>query len=252
MRITKFKGKAKTPIKELDQLKIRHVNGWVVGNLIENKGNPYIVGNLVEATEEYINHEFWLEVIPETVAEYSGFKDVNNVDVFEGDICKYWMDGVWKTGYVIWYRGGFALRVTKMGERKTNEIFEFQCFIPAPRVGDIMEDQFQVVGNIYEDPDPLASNHCVGVKSREEIEKLKIDWQNDPIWDIEDTEGFEAHREELLAFRLAKEDGWENQRKEEDAKIDEEAERLGLRGLYRIILTMQLEIDRLIAESDSV
>lgn len=38
-------------------------------------------------------------------------------------------------------------------------------------------------------------------KSRAEIEALKADWLNDGVWDIEDSEGFEAHREELLAFR---------------------------------------------------
>lgn len=39
-------------------------------------------------------------------------------------------------------------------------------------------------------------------KSREEIETLKKQWLADGIWDIETTEGFEAHHDELLAFRL--------------------------------------------------
>ena len=38
-------------------------------------------------------------------------------------------------------------------------------------------------------------------KSREEIEALKTDWLNDGICDLENSEGFEAHREELLSFR---------------------------------------------------
>jgi hypothetical protein len=38
-------------------------------------------------------------------------------------------------------------------------------------------------------------------KPREEVDKLKAVWAADPCWDIEDTEGFEAHREELIAFR---------------------------------------------------
>ena len=40
-------------------------------------------------------------------------------------------------------------------------------------------------------------------KTREEVEELKVAWMNDAIWDIEDTEGFEEYREELLAFREA-------------------------------------------------
>ena len=37
--------------------------------------------------------------------------------------------------------------------------------------------------------------------TKEEVEKLKAGWREDPCWDIEDTEGFEDVREELLAFR---------------------------------------------------
>ena len=45
-------------------------------------------------------------------------------------------------------------------------------------------------------------------KTREEVEELKVAWMNDAIWDIEDTEGFEEYREELLAFRKEKEAEW--------------------------------------------
>lgn len=45
-------------------------------------------------------------------------------------------------------------------------------------------------------------------KNKNEIESLKQQWVNDPIWDLENTEGFEAHGEELLAFRLKKEKEW--------------------------------------------
>jgi hypothetical protein len=38
-------------------------------------------------------------------------------------------------------------------------------------------------------------------KTNEEIEALKLNWAKDPCWDIEDTEGFEEHREELIAWR---------------------------------------------------
>lgn len=34
------------------------------------------------------------------------------------------------------------------------------------------------------------------------LEELKANWLRDPIWDIEDTAGFEAHYQELLVFRL--------------------------------------------------
>jgi len=34
-----------------------------------------------------------------------------------------------------------------------------------------------------------------------EIKELKDSWMKDPCWDIESTEGFEAHTQELLDFR---------------------------------------------------
>ena len=38
------------------------------------------------------------------------------------------------------------------------------------------------------------------VKTREEIEMLKKSWHSDPCWDIEKTEGFEAHEKELRVY----------------------------------------------------
>ena len=40
------------------------------------------------------------------------------------------------------------------------------------------------------------------VRTPEEIATLKRNWRNDPTWDIETTEGFEAHRTELYIWRL--------------------------------------------------
>ena len=48
-------------------------------------------------------------------------------------------------------------------------------------------------------------------KSKEEIQQLKDNWRADPCWDIEDTEGFEAHFDELVAYRAEWEEKWEAQ-----------------------------------------
>src|ERR1041385_1197549 len=50
-------------------------------------------------------------------------------------------------------------------------------------------------------------------KTRAEIDNLKRDWQRDGTWDLEETEGFEEHREELLAFRLEQEARWQRERR---------------------------------------
>jgi len=46
------------------------------------------------------------------------------------------------------------------------------------------------------------------MKTREEVEDLKVQWLRDPIWDIENTEGFEDFKDELFEFQKAKSDEW--------------------------------------------
>lgn len=82
-------------------------------------------------------------------------------------------------------------------------------------------------------------------RSAEEIQKLIADWESDPCWDLYKTEGFEAHREELKAYQKAREAFWEKMQKEEEKRIDERAEKLGIKGLYRLILKQQEEIEQL-------
>ena len=57
---------------------------------------------------------------------------------------------------------------------------------------------------------------------REEVDQLKAQWAHDPCWDIEYTEGFEEHKEELREYREQKEAQWEKARQDRiQAKADE-------------------------------
>lgn len=47
--------------------------------------------------------------------------------------------------------------------------------------------------------------------TKQAIDDLKANWMKDPCWDIEETEGFEEHKEELQAFRLEQEKEWKRQ-----------------------------------------
>ena len=62
------------------------------------------------------------------------------------------------------------------------------------------------------------------MKTREEIiEDLKRGWIEDPCYDLEEADGFDDVREELLAFRQAKEKEW---REVEQQRVNAKAEAL--------------------------
>jgi len=53
------------------------------------------------------------------------------------------------------------------------------------------------------------SESMTTTRTKDEIEKLKAAWVADPIWDLETEEGFEAHHDELLAYRQQMEAAWD-------------------------------------------
>jgi len=85
MKENKFRGKAVLSIEKLEELGIKHENGWIIGNFI-NSNKPLITGGILDISEEYLAPEFWVEVIPETVGQYIVKKDNLKREIFEDDI----------------------------------------------------------------------------------------------------------------------------------------------------------------------
>lgn len=82
-------------------------------------------------------------------------------------------------------------------------------------------------------------------RTQEEIADLKRSWRNDPCWDIYETEGFEAHREELKEYQATMEKRWEEERQK---RFHEAAEKMGLSGnlnLAKYIQDLERTIHRL-------
>ena len=88
-------------------------------------------------------------------------------------------------------------------------------------------------------------------KTREEIDKLKLEWINDPIWDIEETEGFEDHKQELLIFHLEKRLEWKEQNQKRAEKL---AQRLGTGSpkLARYIMNLENRVEALETKVDNL
>lgn len=67
--------------------------------------------------------------------------------------------------------------------------------------------------------------------TEEDVIALIAEWLRDPSWDIEDTEGFEDHRERLLKFRLGRE---AQQRRNDEAELAATASSAGCSGNIKL------------------
>lgn len=75
MREIKFKA------KRLDN------NSWVLGYFYEENGNTYIIEN--RQKESMLNRNVTYEVDPSTVCQFTGLKDCEGKEVWEGDIVEF-------------------------------------------------------------------------------------------------------------------------------------------------------------------
>jgi uncharacterized phage protein (TIGR01671 family) len=109
------------------------------GRLIDN--GEWVYGNYIEKDHpQYAEPTFWaslihdraltaVEVDPETVGQYTGLKDKNGKEVYEGDILK---GGIYKSFFVEWDFEENGWNITEYGARS-----------------------FEVIGNIYKNPELL-------------------------------------------------------------------------------------------------
>ncbi len=77
------------------------------------------------------------------------------------------------------------------------------------------------------------------IRSADDIQNLKRSWVNDPCWDIEDTEGFEDHYDELKSYRLEMKAKWdaehEARKQKENELLQAEFDKIGILGLLKMV-----------------
>jgi len=168
----KFRGK---PAIEITSELEEHVkDGWVYGSLI---GSDLIVGGVVDLDEKYFNTEFWMSVDPATVGQYTGLKDKNGKEIYEGDIVQkiehdYRMPNTYELLPEIGkeFEGlevidfevdedGF-LSLTTYGYKDVVSLDRFRFWLKSESFGYECEDledpkDFVVIGNIHDNPELL-------------------------------------------------------------------------------------------------
>ena len=83
----------------------------------------------------------------------------------------------------------------------------------------------------------------MAAKTRAELDNLKAQWEADPHWDLEDTPGFEAHRDELYMYRVSCELLWAT---EEHTRLAQRARDLGCHiALVQYIEHLEKRLERL-------
>ncbi len=109
---------------------------WVEGTIHFN--GKYILSN-----KHRNNYHEWVEIIPETVGQYTGMADKNGTNIFEGDIVRH-IDTMCHVVEVVNSEVYFDTEILEFGFRYSNELFHCQ-----------FNNEFEVIGNIHDNKELL-------------------------------------------------------------------------------------------------
>ena len=113
------------------------------GYLISDGEQAFIINEVVEANEQYITIGSWCPVDPKTIGQFTGLKDKNGKEIFEKDI----VDFKGRKSIVKWH-GSYASFIYEFVDELQNRKTEWQPLY-------LSYYHFEIIGNIYENPEFL-------------------------------------------------------------------------------------------------
>ena len=129
MREIKFKGKT--------------INGgWVKGLYSVSNGKTHSTPKKGSYISSRAGAPFAFQIRPETLCQYIGINDKNDVEIYKNDIIKH----ITFTCIIKYKNGAFYLSVIKGGDTKRDGIFFFY---------NLNSNLLEVIGNIFDNPELL-------------------------------------------------------------------------------------------------